>query len=298
MFTYHVYAIWLFTASDIETIVGPSVFFAIVTGLARPAFGFDPSLTAQSILPRLPVVILWVWSNLLPFNIGNQASADAVQEDRINKPWRPLPSGRMEISTAKKISQVLAPAALLVSSSLFGGAGIAQAVALLGLGWWHNDLGGGDSSWCSKNFLNACGFLCYVSGALDVLLTRNTIADYNQNEVQWFLVIFAIVVSTVQSQDLSGQAGEKRARSKDDDASNRRAASTFRNCRVCYSMVRRVLLVLGVLLRVVNHARRLRQPDCQSDIEDPECERRQEDIQALERLACCYLLLATTSEIS
>ena len=204
----HAYTIWLFTASDIKTIIAPSTYFALVTGLARPTFGFD-SVNLTNLLLRAPMVVLWIWSNLLPFNISNQASASSIKEDAINKPWRPLPAGRIEVSTAQKLSNLLTPASVVVSSSICGNAGLGQAIALLGLGYWYNGGGGADRNWVSKNFINACGFVCYFSGALDVILARSSFEHYSAKDITWLLIVFGLVFSTVQSQDFADVEGDR-----------------------------------------------------------------------------------------
>lgn len=95
----HLYSLWLFTCSDLKTIVGPKTAFGILNSLCASAYGL-PSKPAAVILSRLPLVFLWTWINLLPFSIDNQRRPKAIEEDRINKPWRPMPSGR--VSMAKR----------------------------------------------------------------------------------------------------------------------------------------------------------------------------------------------------
>ena len=39
--------------------------------------------------------LCWLWFHLLQFNIANQSYS--VDEDNLNKPWRPVPSGRISV---------------------------------------------------------------------------------------------------------------------------------------------------------------------------------------------------------
>lgn len=95
--------LWLFTRSDLKTIVGPVTCFGLCNAIAMDVSlsNSDAATTALSILPRLPATFLWVWTNLLPFSMNNQSQQCSIVEDRINKPWRPIPSGRISMREAK-----------------------------------------------------------------------------------------------------------------------------------------------------------------------------------------------------
>jgi len=89
---YHVYSIWLFTFSDFKTIIAPSTAFSILHKLASPSFGVehDPETTTLRLVTQTATVAGWAWINLLPFAIDNQPQVNSIEEDRHNKPWRPL----------------------------------------------------------------------------------------------------------------------------------------------------------------------------------------------------------------
>ncbi|KAL8651747.1 MAG: hypothetical protein Q9210_003078 [Variospora velana] len=166
---FHLRTIWLFTFSDLKTIVGPKTVFGLVNSLAAPEFGVGSSPEAASLLRRTVIVAVWTWINLLPFAIDNQRQPAAIAEDSVNKPWRPMPSKRLTEQRARQIMFALYPVAGL-TSCYFGG--LRQCIALVALGYWYNDRGGADSSFVVRNFINACGFVCYSSGAMEVALGR------------------------------------------------------------------------------------------------------------------------------
>lgn len=56
----------------------------------------------------------------------------------------------------------------------------------------------------TRNFINACGFVCYTSGAMEVALGTHT--PPKPFLIQWFAVIGGVVSTTVQIQDLFDQA--------------------------------------------------------------------------------------------
>ena len=197
------HSVWLFTFSDLKTIVGPSTAFGIVTALSGSTLTKNSSPNSLAIIGRLPCVFFWVWITFLPFNIDNQRQAQAILEDRANKPWRSIPSGRLTASQAKYFMLICYPAALCASICL-GAA--RQCVALIFFGWAYNDLGGADKSCITRNLINGLGYLCFTSGAAQVA-ARNL--QFNSAAYQWFFIIGAVVVTTVQLQDTYDQDGDK-----------------------------------------------------------------------------------------
>ena len=199
-----IYSMWLFTYSDLKTIVGPSTAFGIFNSLQASAFDL-PCLQHSAVLKRLPVVIFWTWINLLPFSIDNQRLPKAIKEDRVNKPWRPMPSQRMTPRRAKVWMLGLYPLAI-VSSVYLGG--LRQCLSLICLGIWYNDLGGADRDPLSRNFINSCGFLCYTSGAMEVAYGRVIPLTPGSPLFRWLSVIAGVVLTTVHTQDMCDQAGD------------------------------------------------------------------------------------------
>ncbi|KAI1188031.1 UbiA prenyltransferase family-domain-containing protein [Nemania serpens] len=157
------------------------------------------------VLMRSPRVIFWVWINLLPFTIDNQRQPAAIIEDRQNKPWRPMPSGRMTEAQAKALMLVFY--LLAISTSLRLG-GLRQSLSLIVLGYGYNDLGLADWHWVSRNAINALGFCSFASGALDVMLGRSH-SGLRFNVSGWLSIIAGVVFSTVQTQDMADQAGDR-----------------------------------------------------------------------------------------
>ncbi|KAI0177364.1 hypothetical protein BJ166DRAFT_506809 [Pestalotiopsis sp. NC0098] len=213
---YHVYSIWLFTFSDIKTIIVPSLLFALFTAPGLPSLGVPAHLVSEAVsvsklVSAIPRVLFWVWINLLPFNIDNQRQQDSILEDKINKPWRTLASGRMKPTQARNIMMCLYPVALLTSLRV---GGTEQCVSLMALGFWYNDLRGADCSWVVRNIINAAGFNRFTTGALDVLLQTldlcegHTCARSSSGLIYWQFIIAFIVFSTVQTQDMYDQEGD------------------------------------------------------------------------------------------
>ncbi|KAF2649442.1 hypothetical protein K491DRAFT_734676 [Lophiostoma macrostomum CBS 122681] len=201
---HNVYTIWLFTRSDLKTIVVPSTFFAFVFASCGPGVYVDRTPSAMSVVRHVPRTVFWVWINLLPFAIENQRQPDSVVEDAENKPWRPLPSKRLTARQAVRLMVAFYTLAVVVSLAL---GGIVQCLALVILGYWYNDLSGANCSCITRNFINGCGYVCFLSGALEVISGRSVFA-MNPTACRWLATIGLVVFTTVQAQDMPDQAGD------------------------------------------------------------------------------------------
>jgi 4-hydroxybenzoate polyprenyltransferase len=95
------------------------------------------------ILLRTPLIFLWNWLNLLVFNIANQRLPDSITEDKVNKPWRPIPSSRLSSDEARRFLLLVVPCNLIMISCI---GAFDDALLMLTLTWMYNDLGGADVS--------------------------------------------------------------------------------------------------------------------------------------------------------
>ncbi|KAI9702671.1 MAG: hypothetical protein M1820_006055 [Bogoriella megaspora] len=201
---YQLRTLWLFIFSDLKTIIIPKTIFGCLNAVSAAAFAIEPYQPRVVIFKRTPFVLVWVLINLLPFAIDNQRQPSSMLEDRANKPWRPMPSGRLTTTQTRKVMWVLYVAAGYYS--LHAG-GIRQSLFLMLLGYWYNDLGGADVGWMSRNFINACGFVSYSMGAMEVALA--TRLQFTPPLLSWALILAAIVFSTVHTQDMADQVGDR-----------------------------------------------------------------------------------------
>lgn len=202
--SYQAVTLWLFTLNDLKTMVFPSTAFALANGLAAYRAGTAPSQIDSPLvfLARIPLILLWAWFNLLAFAVNNQRHVNAVEEDRLNKPWRPMPAGRMTEAQAKTLGLISYPLAFL--ASILVGGGTSQCALLAVFGYLYNDLKGGDVNWLVRNILNACGFTCFASGALEVALQSPT----KPGMIPWLLMVASVVCTTVHTQDMYDQLGD------------------------------------------------------------------------------------------
>lgn len=88
---------WDFIESDFITFAVPNTAFGVVGAVASAALVDGPVSLRPSLLQiilRLPSILAFNVANLLVFDLANQRSPSSVVEDRINKPWRPIPQVR------------------------------------------------------------------------------------------------------------------------------------------------------------------------------------------------------------
>ncbi|PYI09499.1 hypothetical protein BO78DRAFT_308475 [Aspergillus sclerotiicarbonarius CBS 121057] len=203
-------SIWLFTYSDLKTIIATSVGFGMLTAAGASAFKVDPMASWLDYPKGLLAVFLWTWLNLLPFSIDNQRQPASILEDSLNKPWRPMPAKRMTPQQARQLMLILDAAA--VGASVLLGGGFTPCLTLLGLGYWYNQARGSDNGFAVRNLINGLGFVSYLCGAAQLALGRVRWAQFiagGSRGLLWLATIGAVVMTTVQTQDMYDQVGDR-----------------------------------------------------------------------------------------
>ena len=148
-----------------------------------------------------------MWLNILAFTISNQRSPSSAREDCVNKPWRPIPSGRLSTLQAEHLLLALVPLVLIITTWL--GAGSISAVALV-LNWMYNDLGGSEVHYTVRNLINALAMVVASTGTTRVAMyDRSNLHDFTSIGYQWLAIKAAIVFTTLQIQDLRDQDGDR-----------------------------------------------------------------------------------------
>ncbi|PYH97895.1 hypothetical protein BO71DRAFT_406542 [Aspergillus ellipticus CBS 707.79] len=196
--------IWLFTADDFKTFVLPETVFGICAALSGPLLTPNPTPHLVDVLARIPVVILWNWLNLLVFNLSNQRYPSSVAEDQINRPWRPLPAGRISIIQTRHLLLLAIPVVFGLTVYL----GAWEETALLYIfNWVYNDIGGGDDGYILRNVLLALAFSQYHKGSLRVGSRAGF--DILPRTWGWIAITSALIGTTMHIQDIKDQEGDR-----------------------------------------------------------------------------------------
>jgi 4-hydroxybenzoate polyprenyltransferase len=198
--------LYLFPCNDIPTMITPVTFLGVSGALSGRFYPADTTEAFASIISRIPKTFLWVWLNVLLFSISNQRNEESILEDSINKPWRPLPSGRISASQARRLLLMGVPALILICTFYVGAP--EETILCLLLTWMYNDLGGANEHFLVRNGINSMAYFAYGLGALRV--AGNVGVDAIQaGAFQWLGIISGIILTTMQVQDLKDQEGDR-----------------------------------------------------------------------------------------
>ncbi|MRG93685.1 UbiA family prenyltransferase [Polyangium spumosum] len=207
---------WAFISGDLSTAIIPALLFTLA---AWKTAGADPA--------RLPVVLgrslLYFVLYLYSFCLTNQATG--IEEDRRNKPHRPLVTGAVSLRGAWQRWVVV-----MVMLTL---AGAWLGVLEYALGWQliivaHNVVRGA-RSWIVKNLANSLGLVVQLAAAWQ-MVTPLTPAAW-----RWIGVLAVIMFPLISVQDLRDMDGDR--------ASNRRTLPLVLGERAT-----RILLTVGFAL--------------------------------------------------
>ncbi|KAF8522566.1 UbiA prenyltransferase family-domain-containing protein [Hysterangium stoloniferum] len=186
---YHTQTLYLFIRSDIKTIIIPVTSFAI--------FGTPHVRVKHGLMG-----ISWLILHLLLIDIDNQSLS--MQEDMINKPWRPLPSGRVNPGTAELIARLLYPICMVISW-LMGSLNLLYCSACFCLLVYIYDHLKLNSYWVTKNVVNGLGYMTLEMGT-SLIVANGTIKS---SLLPAILVSGSIIATTVPIQDLQDEAGDR-----------------------------------------------------------------------------------------
>ncbi|KAJ7182785.1 UbiA prenyltransferase family-domain-containing protein [Mycena crocata] len=188
---HELHVFWDFTWRDWSASLIPGMMYTIA---ALRSLDSTPSsaLTVQSLSRSLIYFLLYIYA----FDIANQING--VAEDRINKPDRPLSSGRVSLQGAYIRWYATTIAHLVVGAAW----GVLPWTALWVFVTIYTSFYGGDKHWITKNLLfMSVGSLCLLQAAWGL------VAPLTAHEWRWALLlsgVFGIVASVQDMRDVEG----------------------------------------------------------------------------------------------
>lgn len=205
--TSHLQTLYLLTASDLIPVLCPQLLFAL-SSILNPSLHTSTPDTL-TILTHLPHALLWIWLHLLLLGLSNQRQRASIAEDAVNKPWRPIPSGRLDQHHARYLLLCMIPVTYILSHYVLGAT--FETAALFVFNWIYNDLDAAEDL-VLRNVLNVLGMTTIGVGARAVL-TGESVYAMSDEEMMWVLVCGGVILTTIQVQDLKDQEGDgKRGR--------------------------------------------------------------------------------------
>ncbi|KAG2073280.1 hypothetical protein BDR04DRAFT_1011161, partial [Suillus decipiens] len=152
-------------------------------------------------LLALACTVCWLWFHLFQFNVSDQSySAD---EDIVNAPWRPLPSGRISVEDSRTLRWALLVFCLVFSSILsfnvFITSGVFTVLMIL-----HDNLRLG----YHPTFKNLCNVAAYVTAGVGCsLILCETSLD--GTSIKAFSCGVLVLLLTIHAQDVADVSGDE-----------------------------------------------------------------------------------------
>ncbi|KAI1488316.1 hypothetical protein F5X96DRAFT_646138 [Biscogniauxia mediterranea] len=202
-FLYHMYTVYLFSCDNFKDIVGVGCLFGALNASIANRFGMGEALTFTQILKASPSMALWSWSNLFLFNLHNQRHPHSIKEDALNKPWRPLPSGRLTSKQTTRAMYCMYPVVLGISLMM---GGLAPCLLETVFSLWYNEWDGGADPFL-KNFLTAFSMAGLFAGPLEVATGRSVFAGEGKAAI-WLAIIAVGLTSSIHLQDFRDMKGD------------------------------------------------------------------------------------------
>ncbi|KAG2073275.1 hypothetical protein BDR04DRAFT_1010891 [Suillus decipiens] len=185
----HFETAWLFTRSDFKTTIFPVMIFAIV-------------VSPRHNLLSISRAFCWLWFQLFHFNVSNQSySAD---EDVLNKPWRPVPSGRISVKDCRSLRWGLM--VFCLSSSYLFCLNVAMTSGVYTMFLVMHDDFHLSSHFIFKNLCNAGG---YATNELGSLLILGSPLD--ETSIKALSCSALVILLTIHAQDFADVNGDRRS---------------------------------------------------------------------------------------
>ncbi|KAI3339443.1 UbiA prenyltransferase family-domain-containing protein [Ustulina deusta] len=198
------FTLYLFTASDFGAVLLPQTLFALFSMFSGQFTVSHWQTEPQpALFTRLFRVVLWIWLQLLVLDLANQRLPDSVAEDTINKPWRPITSGRITAEGARRL--LVASIAVTFAASNYLGV-TSETLLLFTLNWVYNDLGLANGHWLLRNLMNALGITTIGAGATRVAC--NDLTFMTAPATRWWLLCGGMLMTTIHAQDMYDQQGD------------------------------------------------------------------------------------------
>ncbi|KAI1112168.1 UbiA prenyltransferase family-domain-containing protein [Nemania sp. NC0429] len=200
--------IWIFTESNFDTFVIPNTAFGVLGAFAASVLteGQQRPPTTIEIMWRFPLVLAFNWYSVFIFDLANQRSPESIQEDLLNKPWRPIPTGKVTATEARRALLAAIPLVLLFNYLL----GVwRQGFLILILTWMYNDIRGGDE--VVRDLIISVAYGMFNSASLEIAVGGGEYTDINisRGGLIWTTMVSAVILTTMQVQDLKDQAGDR-----------------------------------------------------------------------------------------
>lgn len=192
-------------AADIRTLATPILLVGVLSASSGNLLT-TASVPIATIVTRLPITCFWILLNILVISISNQRLPASILEDKINKPWRPIVSGRIAVEQA---SQILFASVIVLLGIGYYYNILSETMGCLVANWVYNDLEGGDANFVIRQVINGLAYLPCGIGSTKLIVGNGGLIVPNERFYEWILIITIIVGTTTQVQDLKDLEGDR-----------------------------------------------------------------------------------------
>ncbi|KAF2123716.1 hypothetical protein P153DRAFT_426922 [Dothidotthia symphoricarpi CBS 119687] len=196
--------LYLFTANDILTFIFPTTLFSLCGALSGPVLSTNASPSVLPIVLRIPGAVCVLWINLLIFTMSNQRHPAAIREDQLDKPYRPIPSGRISSGATQNLLLILVP--IVAGCGWYMGVW-QETLMLFTAQWMYNDLRGSDAHFLVRNLLNSIGYGLYSAIALRIMIGAEYVLKIEAYE--WIGMIMLVMFFTQYICDIKDIEGDR-----------------------------------------------------------------------------------------
>jgi 4-hydroxybenzoate polyprenyltransferase len=157
--------LYLFTKSDVKTMLlpvvrlYPSLFLSFVLKPSQTFFALVAGPVSS--IAAFIAAVTWTWVHLLQFNVSNQCGG--VDEDMLNKPWRPIPAGLISLPAAHRLRRDTVILSLALSF-MFGSTVTWISLVIAVATYVYNEAHLA-SHWLGKSGFTAVGYVSFQAGA-------------------------------------------------------------------------------------------------------------------------------------
>ncbi|KAG2130892.1 UbiA prenyltransferase family-domain-containing protein [Suillus clintonianus] len=183
----HLKTAWLFTKSDFKTVILPVMVFTNIVSPRHSPLALSRSLS-------------WLWLHLFQCNVSNQSYT--THEDLLNKPWRPLPSGRISVENSRALRWGLM-VFCLGFSSFFSFNVLVTSVVFTILVIVHDDFGLSRHPIC-KNLLNVGAYVSFELGSTLVMSDEPSLDKTSMTALLCSALVILVTIHVQDFQDVDG----------------------------------------------------------------------------------------------
>lgn len=187
--SHEVWLTWQFVGGDASSTILPGTLFALAAWHYQGA-------ALESLPLILGMSIFYFWLYILPFDLSNQLVG--IEEDKLNKPYRPLVQGLLSYHAA----QVRWIAYMALFSMVGYWFHVSEWTVVWQVALTLHNFGGWSRHWLGKNLVMGIGVVAQLAAAWQMVM------PLTEQSCRWILALAALIMLLISLQDLRDVEGD------------------------------------------------------------------------------------------